>query len=72
VDKFFKTLAKLASRTALSLTKTENNWQKIKKRVSEKGKNPSPDWRVGLYFYSPTLNSTRIWRVGEWLSAPLL
>jgi hypothetical protein len=25
VDKFFKTLAKLASRTALSLTKTENN-----------------------------------------------
>jgi hypothetical protein len=26
---------------------------------------------VGLYFYSPSLNSTRFWRVGEWLSAPL-
>jgi hypothetical protein len=31
------------------------------------GKQP----RVGLYFYSPILDSTRIWRVGEWLSAPL-
>jgi hypothetical protein len=30
-----------------------------------------PDWRVGLYFYSPILNSTRIWRVGKWFSAPL-
>jgi hypothetical protein len=28
-------------------------------------------WRVGLYFYSPIRNSTRIWQVGEWLSAPL-
>jgi hypothetical protein len=26
--------------------------------------------RQGLYSYSPSLNSTRIWRVGEWLSAP--
>jgi hypothetical protein len=26
---------------------------------------------LGLYFYSLILNSTRIWRVGEWLSAPL-
>jgi hypothetical protein len=32
----------------------------------------SPGWRVGLYFYSPILKSTRIWRVGEWLSAPLI
>jgi hypothetical protein len=24
----------------------------------------SRSWRVGLYFYSPILNSTRIWRVG--------
>jgi hypothetical protein len=23
---------------------------------------------VGLYIYSPSLNSTRIWQVGEWLS----
>jgi hypothetical protein len=38
--------------------------------VTDKKKN-SPDWRVGLYFYSPFLNSTCIWRVGEWLSAPL-
>jgi hypothetical protein len=29
-------------------------------RVSERGNNPSPGWRVGLYFYSPKLNSTRI------------
>jgi hypothetical protein len=39
-------------------------------RVNEREKN-SPDWRVGLYFYSPILNSTLIWRVGEWISAPL-
>jgi hypothetical protein len=26
---------------------------------------------VGVYFYSPILNSTRIWLLGEWLSAPL-
>jgi hypothetical protein len=37
-------------------------------RVIERGKNT----RQALYFYSPILNSTRIWRVGEWLSAPLL
>jgi hypothetical protein len=35
-------------------------------------KNSSPDWRVGLYFYSPILNSTRIWQVGECLSAHLV
>jgi hypothetical protein len=27
------------------------------------GKKPSPGWQVGLYFYSPILKSTRIWRV---------
>jgi hypothetical protein len=31
VDKFFKTLAKLASSPALSLAKTENNWPKYRK-----------------------------------------
>jgi hypothetical protein len=40
-------------------------------KVSERGTKPSPGWRVGLCFYSPSLNSTRLWRVGEWLSAPL-
>jgi hypothetical protein len=35
------------------------------------GESPSPGWQVGLYFYSPSLNSTRIWQVGEWLSAHL-
>jgi hypothetical protein len=27
---------------------------------------------VDFYFCSPILNFTHIWRVGEWLSAPLL
>jgi hypothetical protein len=35
------------------------------------GKKPSSGWRVGLCFYSASLNSTRIWQVGEWLSTPL-
>jgi hypothetical protein len=29
LDKFFKTLAKLASSSVFSLTKSENNWPKI-------------------------------------------
>jgi hypothetical protein len=29
VDKFFKTLAKLASSSVFSLAKSENNWPKI-------------------------------------------
>jgi hypothetical protein len=33
-------------------------------QVSERDKIPSPGWRVGLYFYSPILNSSPIWRVG--------
>jgi hypothetical protein len=43
----------------------------IHRNCQWEGKNPSPGWRVGLYFNSPIPNSTRIWRVGEWLSAPL-
>jgi hypothetical protein len=31
VDKFFKTLAKLASSSVFSLAKSENHWPKIKK-----------------------------------------
>jgi hypothetical protein len=34
------------------------------------GNKISPGWRVGLNFYSPILNSTHIWWVGESLSAP--
>jgi hypothetical protein len=53
----------------------EKKMAKNIERVSEREKKNSPDWRVGLYFlhfYSPILISTRIWRVGEWLSAPLI
>jgi hypothetical protein len=39
-------------------------------RRREEKKN-SPGLRVSLYLYSPGLNSTRIWRVGDWLSATL-
>jgi hypothetical protein len=63
VDKVFKTLAKLASSSELLLAKSENNWPKNIKMVSKREKHCSPGWRVGLYFYSPILNSTRIWRV---------
>jgi hypothetical protein len=66
VSKFFKTSSEF------SLAKSENNWPKTNKgSVRGKGKKPSADCKEGLYFYSPTLNSTRIRRVGEWLSAPL-
>jgi hypothetical protein len=40
--------------------------------VSGIKKKNSPDWQMGLNFYSPIQNSARIWRVGEWLSAPLI
>jgi hypothetical protein len=63
VDKFFKTLAKLASTPAFSLAKTEKQLAKNIEMVSERGKNPSRDWRIRLYFYSPIPKSTRIWRV---------
>jgi hypothetical protein len=62
VDKLFKTLAKLASRPEFLIAQTENNWPKIQKG-SVRGKKPSPDWRMGLYFYSPIVKSTHIWRV---------
>jgi hypothetical protein len=72
VIKFSKTLAKLASSSVFLLAKSEINWpQIITEKVSEREKKNSPDWRLGLYFYSPILNSTRIWRMGEWLSTPL-
>jgi hypothetical protein len=56
----------------ISFSRHSPNWRLLKKfhLLSREGKK-SPDWRVGLYFYPPILNSTRIWRVGEWLSAPL-
>jgi hypothetical protein len=60
----------MASCSECSLAKTENNWPRIQ-NGSVRGEKPSPGWRMGLYVYSPKLNSTRIWRVGEWLSAPL-
>jgi hypothetical protein len=63
VDTFFKTLTKLASRPVFLLAKRKQLAKNIEK-VSER-KKPSPNWRVGLYFYSPFLNSTRIWQVGE-------
>jgi hypothetical protein len=40
VDKFFKTLAKLASSSVFSLSKSENNWQKISKKSVTVKKNP--------------------------------
>jgi hypothetical protein len=49
VNKFFKTLAKLAISLGFSLAKSENNDQKYIERVREREKK-SPDWRVGLYF----------------------
>jgi hypothetical protein len=48
VDKFFKTLAKLASSSVFSLTKSENNWPKILKGTARVEKKNLPDWRVGL------------------------
>jgi hypothetical protein len=72
VDKFFKTLAKLVCSSAFLLAKSKKQLAKYIERVSERENNSSPDWRVGFYFYSSILNFTRIWQVGEWLSAPLL
>jgi hypothetical protein len=63
VDNFFKT--RVANNVHSPSLKTTGPI------VSERGKKNSPGWPVGLYFYSLSLNSTRIWRVGEWLSAPL-
>jgi hypothetical protein len=71
VDKFFKTLAKLASSLVFSLANSKKQLAKNLERVSERGTiKLSPDCQVGLYFYLPILNSTYIWRVDEWLSAP--
>jgi hypothetical protein len=59
MDKFFKTLAKLPSNSVFFTRQVKQQLAntKIKKKQT------SPDWRVGLHFYSPILNSTRIWRV---------
>jgi hypothetical protein len=64
--KCFRTLAKLTFTHQIRKQLAKNI-----ERVREREKT-SPGWRVGLYFYSPILNSTRNWRVGEWLSAPLV
>jgi uncharacterized protein YjaZ len=42
------------------------NIERVNERETKKNKN-SPGF--AFYFYSPILNFTRIWRVGEWLSA---
>jgi hypothetical protein len=70
-----------------SLAKPKNNWPQCKIEFSlakpkttgpkcKKGYGDyfkkSPGWQVDFYFCSPILNFTHIWRVGEWLSAPLL
>jgi hypothetical protein len=62
VDKFFKNFAKLASSSDYYSPSQETTDPKYRKGHWE-GEKPLPDWQVGLYFYSPSLNSTRIWRV---------
>jgi hypothetical protein len=47
----------------ISLAKSENNWLNIKRLSVRGGKNPRQAGELGLYFYSPILNCTRIWRV---------
>jgi hypothetical protein len=49
------------------------NWRVVKNSHSPSQKTTGPIYRNCQYFYSTILNiSTRIWRVGEWLSAPLI
>jgi hypothetical protein len=68
VDKFFQTLARLASSKEVLLAKSGNNSGSGEKE-SLKGK-ISLATLVNGYFYSPSLKFTRIWQVWEWLSAP--
>jgi hypothetical protein len=70
----------------ISFSRHSSKWRVVQNVHSPSQKTTSPiyrssqwegkinllGWRVSLYFYSPSLNSTRIWRVGEWLSAPLV
>jgi hypothetical protein len=51
---FFQKLARLASacKKEFSLAQPENNL--------------GSGWPVGFCFYSPSLNFTRIWLVGNW------
>jgi hypothetical protein len=58
VDKFFKTLARVARSKKCSLAKSENSGSGEEESVKH-----SPTWQVRFYFYSPKLNSTRIWQV---------
>jgi hypothetical protein len=69
VDKFFKTLAKLAIFTRIFtgiFTRQIRQLAKFIERVSEGKKNLSPDWRMGFYFYSPILNSAFYWHLASW------
>jgi hypothetical protein len=63
---FFKTLAKLVS----SFTRQVRKQLALSTEIVSEGKKPHQAG-VGLYFYLPSQNSTRIWQVGEWLSTPL-
>jgi hypothetical protein len=50
-----------------------NKTQLAGKKDSLRGrKKHSPSWQVSVKNYSPIPNSTRIWRVGEWLFPPLI
>jgi hypothetical protein len=73
MDKFFfHILTKLVGIYKLSLGKSENNSGFRGGRISEKVKKKHLSaWQVGFSFYSPSLNITGVWRVGECLSTPL-
>jgi hypothetical protein len=58
VDKFFKTLTQLASSSEFFTHQARKQLTQSTEIVSERKKKTSPSWRVGLYFYSPSLNST--------------
>jgi hypothetical protein len=61
---FFKTITKMSSSSVSSIAKSENNGQNYRKGKWEgKKSRQTGDW-VCIF--------TRIWRVGEWLSAPLV
>jgi hypothetical protein len=62
----------VASSKEFSRAKSENNSGSGKEESVREEKKQLPGWRVGVCFYSPSVNFTRIWRVGEWLSVPLL
>jgi hypothetical protein len=57
VNKFFK-----APASRIFTCQVRKQLATNTERVRERGKK-SPDWQVGLHFYSPILNFTHIWRV---------